>query len=80
LEHEGSGFTNGLVHWWIHNLMPLLGGGGVFQKWSLVEPNRSLGMFPWQLSCPHPILALFFILNILLYFKFTVTLAIWQHF
>jgi hypothetical protein len=28
MPHEGSDITNELIHWWIHNLATLLGGGG----------------------------------------------------
>jgi hypothetical protein len=27
LDYEGSDLINGIIHWWIHNLMTLGGGG-----------------------------------------------------
>jgi hypothetical protein len=37
LSHEDSDIINGLVRWWIHNLMALLEGGGNFRRWTYLE-------------------------------------------
>jgi hypothetical protein len=42
LDHEVSDLINGL-HWWIHNLMPLLGDDGNFGRYGIVRENRLLG-------------------------------------
>jgi hypothetical protein len=40
---------NRLIHWWIHNLMALLGFGGDFQRWDLFGGNWSLEACSWRI-------------------------------
>jgi hypothetical protein len=42
LDHEGSDLIIGLIHWWIHNLVALLGVNG---NW---KGSRSLGACLWR--------------------------------
>jgi hypothetical protein len=49
--HEGSDLINGLIHWWVHNLNGLLGGGEIVGKWSLVGGSKSLET-SWSWSLP----------------------------
>lgn len=46
LDHEDSDFMNGFIHWWVHNLMVLLGGNENARRWGLVG-DASL-----KVSCP----------------------------
>jgi hypothetical protein len=41
LDHKCSDFINGLIPWWIHNMMTLL-GGSTGRRWALVGGSKSL--------------------------------------
>jgi hypothetical protein len=57
LDNKGSDLINGLTHWWIHNLMTLLGVGGNFRRWvyweEVVTWVHVLGgyILPWVPLC-----------------------------
>jgi hypothetical protein len=46
LDHEGFNLFNGLIPWWLHNLMALLGGGG---RWEVTGSMGGGSVFPWPL-------------------------------
>lgn len=43
LDHSGSVFIYGLIHWWVQNLIALSGSNGNVGTWSLVIGSRSWG-------------------------------------